>query len=71
MLKLSKYEKARLIGMRAVQIANGAELTIPPDGITDPIELAEMELKRGTIPLIVVRRLPNGEEVRIKLKRRV
>jgi DNA-directed RNA polymerase I, II, and III subunit RPABC2 len=59
---LSKYERARVIGTRALQISGGAPPLIkvpkknPP---FTPIEIAEMELNVGKIPLIIRRHLPN------------
>ncbi|RLE90265.1 MAG: DNA-directed RNA polymerase subunit K [Thermoprotei archaeon] len=60
--KLTRYELARVIGARALQIALGAPVLIKiPPGITDPIDIAMLELKRGILPIIIRRRLPNNE----------
>ena len=56
---LTKYEKTRLIGLRAQQIARGAPLYIERGLETDPIHLAERELRAGKIPYIIRRRLPD------------
>lgn len=58
---LTKYEKARLIGTRALQISMGAPVTIETDGATDPVVIAEMELLKGQTPLIIRRYLPNNQ----------
>lgn len=56
---LTKYERARIIGLRAQQIARGAPLYIDRGLETEPIRLAEMELVERKLPFIVRRRLPN------------
>jgi len=60
--KLTKYELARVIGARALQIAFGAPVLIEvPPGVTDPIDIAMLELKKRALPIIIRRRLPNGK----------
>lgn len=66
-IPLTKFEKARLIGIRATQIANGANSTLIIKGMHDPIKIAEEELKQGKIPIVIVRTLPNGEKIRVKV----
>ena len=58
---MTRFEKAKLIGTRALQISLGAPLTVQVDCESDPIILAERELIAKTIPFIVRRYLPNGE----------
>lgn len=58
---LSKYEKTRILGARATLLAKGAQPLIDPDGVTDPLEIARMELNARVIPIVVRRHLPNGE----------
>lgn len=58
---LTKYEKAKIIGLRAQQIARGAPLYIDRSMITNPIQLAERELMERKIPFIIRRRLPNDQ----------
>ena len=59
---LTKYEKARVMGTRALQISMGAPVQIQVEPhITDPIIIAEKELQAKKLPLIVRRYLPNGE----------
>ena len=61
---LSKYEKAKVLGIRAMQIAQGApfpsNLTHEKQ-LTDPLDIAEKELLAKSSPLIIRRILPNGE----------
>merc|ERR1719379_2493187 len=57
---LSKFEKARVLGTRALQISLNAPLMIDPDGETDPLEIALKELNCRKIPFIIRRYLPDG-----------
>ena len=57
---LTKYEKARIIGARALQISKNAPILVNPDKETDPILIAEKELREHKIPFIVRRFLPDG-----------
>ncbi len=55
---LTKYERARIIGARAMQIALGAPPLIDvPKGLTDPIKIAELELEAGVLPMKIRREL--------------
>jgi len=53
--KYTKYEKARIIGARALQIAMGAPVLLETDEL-DPIEIAIREFEKGVIPITVKRR---------------
>jgi DNA-directed RNA polymerase subunit K len=56
-LKYTRFEKARIIGARALQIAMGAPLLIKiSDDVIDPIQLALMEFEKGVIPITVRRK---------------
>jgi DNA-directed RNA polymerase I, II, and III subunit RPABC2 len=60
--KLTRFERAKIIGARALQLSIGAPLLIkPPKGVTSSIDLAIAELRAGVLPLTVRRSLPNGE----------
>jgi DNA-directed RNA polymerase subunit K/omega len=65
--KLTKYEKTRIIGTRATQLSNGAIPTIDINGMTDPLRIAEQEYKQGTIPISVIRKMPDGKIYRIDI----
>ena len=67
-LKLTKYERARVIGARALQLALGAPPLIRVDSTNDPIEIAEEELKAGVLPIVIRRRLPDGKYQDIPLR---
>ncbi|MHC1598618.1 MAG: DNA-directed RNA polymerase subunit K [Candidatus Methanofastidiosia archaeon] len=51
---LNRYERARIIGARALQIAMDAPLLIDTDE-TDSIKIAILELNAGILPLTVIR----------------
>lgn len=51
----TRYEKARIVGARALQIAMGAPILIKSKE-TDSIRIALEELECGVIPITVVRK---------------
>jgi len=57
MEKHSRFEKARIIGSRALQISMGAPVSINvPEDIIDPVLIAQMEYDQKVIPITVVDR---------------
>ena len=58
---MTKYEKARIIGTRALQISKNAPILVDlgKDDI-DPILIAEKELAEKKIPFVIRRYLPDG-----------
>lgn len=68
--RLTRFEVARIVGARALQIALGAPLLIKlaKGEKFDPIELAKREFMRGVVPITVKRSLPTGEKVVIDIK---
>jgi len=55
-LKYTRFERARIIGARALQISLGAPIIVEvPDEIIDPIEIAIKEYEKGAIPMTVKR----------------
>lgn len=57
---LTKYERARLLGTRALQLSMNAPPLVELDGETDPLAIAAKELRERKLPLIVRRYLPDG-----------
>mmetsp|Transcript_11417 Transcript_11417/g.34924 ORF Transcript_11417/g.34924 Transcript_11417/m.34924 type:complete len:130 (+) Transcript_11417:73-462(+) len=57
---LTKYERARILGTRALQISMGAPVMVELGGETDPLLIAQKELKERKIPITVRRFLPDG-----------
>lgn len=58
---LSKFEKARILGMRIQQLTDGALPLIDTKGLTNYIEIAEEELRQKKTPYIIKRRLANNK----------
>jgi len=55
-LKYTRFEKARIIGARALQITMGAPILVKlPKGLIDPIKIATMEFDKNIIPITVLR----------------
>lgn len=54
-MELTRFEKARLIGARALQLASGAPPLIEVEEKMNPIKIAYAEFEKGVIPLVVVR----------------
>ena len=57
---LTKYEKARVLGTRALQISMNAPVMVDLNGETDPLKIAMKELRERKIPIIIRRFLPDG-----------
>jgi len=67
--KLTRFEKTRIVGARAMQIAMGAPVLIDvPPSVKSPIEIALLELKEGILPISIRRQLPDGTSQNIPLK---
>nr|WP_238375069.1 DNA-directed RNA polymerase subunit K [Vulcanisaeta thermophila] len=68
--RITKYELARVVAARAKQLAMGAQPLVNPQevGSYDPIDIALEEARRGLLPLVIIRTLPNGKRVRIRYK---
>ena len=55
-MKYTRFEKARIIGARGLQISMGAPVLIKvPDDLIDPIDIAMMEYEKGMLPITVKR----------------
>ena len=58
---ITKYEYARIIGMRAKQINNGADPFVKVDReMIDGYTIAQKEMEEKKVPFIIARPLPNG-----------
>ena len=53
---ISKYEKARVIGVRATQIANGARPKCSTEGITSSLDIVTREFEQVLTPYVFKRR---------------
>ena len=68
--KLTRFEVARIISARALQIALGAPVLVKSDRI-DAIELAKEEFRKKVVPVTIRRTLPNGEIRLVAIKKAV
>ncbi len=72
----TKYEKARMIGSRALQLSLGAPSTIKlsekelEDIRYNPLEIAKKEFEQGKIPLKITRPLPGVQKRSTEKKER-
>jgi DNA-directed RNA polymerase I, II, and III subunit RPABC2 len=74
--KLTRFEKARIVGARSLQISMGAPILLALDeslsgggtGLNSPIDIALRELAEGILPMTVRRTLPDGTFQDIPLK---
>ncbi|RCV41983.1 hypothetical protein SEVIR_9G177100v4 [Setaria viridis] len=57
---MTKYERARILGTRALQISMNAPVMVELEGETDPLEIAMKELRARKIPFTIRRYLPDG-----------
>lgn len=64
MMKYTKYEKARIIGARSLQIAMGAPILVKmnkKDFVAlnyDPVQIAKKEFANEVLPITIKRPLP-------------
>ncbi len=57
---LTKYERARIIGVRMQQLASGAKPCVDTTHLRSIEEVAYEELNKRVLPFMVKRGLPNG-----------
>ena len=63
-MKLTKYEKARIIGARALQLSMGAPLLLKLgknelNGLRyNPVKIAMLEYEKGVLPITIKRPMP-------------
>ena len=58
--KLTRFERARIVGARSLQISLGAPILAPlPDNVVDPIDSAVVELNEKVLPMTIRRTLPD------------
>ena len=67
-MDFTKYEQARIVGARALQISMGAPFILDLDEKDiesvrfNPVELAKIEFKEGVIPITVRREKPEEKK---------
>ena len=57
---MTKYERARVLGTRALQISMNAPVMVELEGETDPLQIAMKELKAKKIPIVIRRFMPDN-----------
>ncbi|RKP10050.1 RNA polymerase, subunit omega/K/RPB6, partial [Thamnocephalis sphaerospora] len=57
---MTKYERARILGTRALQLSMNAPVLVELEGETDALMVAHKELVEKKIPLVIRRFLPDG-----------
>ena len=58
--KLTRFERARIIGARSLQLTLGAPILAElPEEMSDPIDIALTELKEDILPMTLRRILPD------------
>jgi DNA-directed RNA polymerase subunit K/omega len=71
-IQFTKYEQARILGSRALQVSMGAPYLIKiskkrlEELKYNPLEIAKLEFEAGVIPITVIRPLPQIEEKEAK-----
>jgi len=67
--KLTRFERARIVGARSLQISMGAPILIePPKASANPIDIALGELENAILPITIRRTLPDETYQDIPLK---
>ncbi len=70
--EFTKYERARILGARALQIAMNAPILvkISKEDLEkiryDPLKIAEAELDSGILPIVVRRPMPRMKDAKLK-----
>lgn len=62
---INRFEKARLLSVRAEMLDAGATPLVQVTGDFDPHAVAEAEYQLGVIPLFVIRKYPDGSHLKI------
>jgi DNA-directed RNA polymerase I, II, and III subunit RPABC2 len=60
---MTKYEKVKVVGLRAEQLQRGATPYVEFDHRNfNPVEIAQKELDARKLPFMICRTLPNGQK---------
>ncbi|MEM0003057.1 MAG: DNA-directed RNA polymerase subunit K [Thermoproteota archaeon] len=67
--RLTRFERARIIGIRALQLNLGAPPLIPIEETEwDALKVAEQELNLGVLPISIRRTFPDGSYIDLPIK---
>lgn len=68
--RLTRFEVARLLGARALQISLGAPVLVKAEE-KDASKIARHEFKENVIPMTIKRKLPSEEYSVVEIKRAI
>lgn len=68
--RLTRFEVARLLGARALQISLGAPILVKMNE-TEYSKIAKQELKENIIPITIKRKLPSGDHSVVEIKKAI
>lgn len=68
--RLTRFEVARLVGARSLQVALGAPILVQIESGAS-IDIAKAEFKANLMPMTVKRELPNGEKNIVEIKKAI
>lgn len=68
--EFTRFEVARVLGARALQISLGAPILVKTD-TKDPIEVAKEEFKNKMTPITIKRQMPDGTPVAVDAKKAI
>ncbi|MCI4438927.1 DNA-directed RNA polymerase subunit K [archaeon] len=67
--RLTRFERARIIGIRALQLNLGAPPLVPIEETEwDALKIAEQELSLGVLPISIRRTFPDGSYIDLPIK---
>jgi DNA-directed RNA polymerase subunit K len=71
--EFTRFEVARLIGARSLQIALGAPVLVKTEGLANPdsINVAKEEFRKKIIPITVKREMPDRSRVSVEAKKAI
>ncbi|MFB6209538.1 MAG: DNA-directed RNA polymerase subunit K [Candidatus Nanohaloarchaea archaeon] len=52
-MEYTRYERARILGARTLQLAQGAPAFVEEQETESPLELAKKEMEEGKLPITV------------------
>lgn len=70
--RLTRFEVARIIGARSLQISLGAPILVKvKKDVIDPIDIAEKEFKEIKIPMTIKRPMPDGSKEVVNIRKTI
>jgi len=69
--EFTRFEVARILGARSLQIALGAPTLVKIEKEKDPVEIAKKEFREKKVPITVKRELPDKTRITINTKKAI